>query len=542
MRFSLHFSLKKVSKSEMSFTFQINRDLKFNHDDKLIEKAEQNKPKLIHETIKATRIVEIAEDSTKAFGYKAVDSEKDINKLPEYLLSKDQSLILDFGDHRVGRFSIDIASVGSPMDAPLTLRLKFAEIIAELKADANAYKGWLSSSWIQNEVIHLDELPAKLELPRRYSFRYVELEVLDTSPKWSASFSNPIVVTDSAVSMSDLKKVDIKDPLLKRIDEIGVKTLADCMQDVFEDGPKRDRRLWLGDLRLQALANYETFGNKELVKRCLYLFAGLTCEDGRIVANVFHKPKLVPDDTFLFDYSLFFISTLKDYYDFSHDLEIVKELYPIAIRQLKISLSYLDNRNILKAPEGYMVFIDWSNSIDKEASGQAVIIYVLKQFLFLAELIKDDYATEIKELIEKTTKASLDLLYDKQKHLFTSGEKKEINIASQAWMVLAHVLPDEENKIVMQNAVKELFPVKDIATPYMYHHIALALLEAGLKEDAIALIKHYWGKMVELGADTFWEAFMPQDPNFSPYGSPIVNSYCHAWSCTATYLIRKFNL
>ena len=27
------------------------------------------------------------------------------------------------------------------------------------------------------------------------------------------------------------------------------------MQDVFEDGPKRDRRLWLGDLRLEALAN-----------------------------------------------------------------------------------------------------------------------------------------------------------------------------------------------------------------------------------------------------------------------------------------------
>ena len=526
----------------MSFTFQINRDLKFNHYEKLIKKAEENKPKLIHETIKATKIVEIAEDSTKAFGYKAVDSDKDIDKLPEYLLSKDQSLILDFGDHRVGKFSIDIASVGSPMDAPLTLRLKFAEIIAELKADPSAYKGWLSSSWIQSEVIHLDELPVKLELPRRYSFRYVELDVLDTSPKWSASFSNPTVVTDSAVSMSNLKKVDIADPLLRRIDEVGVKTLADCMQDVFEDGPKRDRRLWLGDLRLQALANYETFGDKELVKRCLYLFAGMTCEDGRIVANVFHKPKLIPDDSFLFDYSLLFISTLKDYYDFSGDLDIVKELYQTAKTQLKISLSYLDERNILKTPECYFVFIDWSNSIDKEASGQAVIVYVLKQFLFLAELMKDEYAKEVKELIEKTTKASLDVFYNKEKHLFTSGANKEINIASQAWMVLAHVLPDEENKLVMQNAIKELFPVKGIATPYMYHHIKLALLEAGLKEDAVALIKNYWGKMVELGADTFWEAFMPEDTNFSPYGSPIVNSYCHAWSCTASYLIRKFKL
>jgi hypothetical protein len=31
------------------------------------------------------------------------------------------------------------------------------------------------------------------------------------------------------------------------------------MQEVFEDGPKRDRRLWLGDLRLQALVNDVTF-------------------------------------------------------------------------------------------------------------------------------------------------------------------------------------------------------------------------------------------------------------------------------------------
>ena len=28
---------------------------------------------------------------------------------------------------------------------------------------------------------------------------------------------------------------------------------------------------WLGDLRLQALANYGTFRNFDLVKRCLYL-------------------------------------------------------------------------------------------------------------------------------------------------------------------------------------------------------------------------------------------------------------------------------
>lgn len=38
----------------------------------------------------------------------------------------------------------------------------------------------------------------------------------------------------------------------------------------------------------------------------------------------------------------------------------------------------------------------------------------------------------------------------------------------------------------------------------------------------------------------FYELFDPQSKNFSPYGSPIINSYCHAWSCTPTYFIRKY--
>ncbi|WP_309121157.1 hypothetical protein [Paenibacillus sp.] len=36
---------------------------------------------------------------------------------------------------------------------------------------------------------------------------------------------------------------------LAAMDRIAVKTLQDCMQTVYEDGPKRDRRLWIGDLR-----------------------------------------------------------------------------------------------------------------------------------------------------------------------------------------------------------------------------------------------------------------------------------------------------
>ena len=53
-------------------------------------------------------------------------------------------------------------------------------------------------------------------------------------------------------------------------------------------------------------------------------------------------------------------------------------------------------------------------------------------------------------------------------------------------------------------------------------------------------MKEYWGKMISLGADTYWEAFEPEHPNFSPYGNAMVNSFCHAWSCTPVWLLNKY--
>lgn len=467
------------------------------------------------------------------------DSEKKIENLSEYGLQRDGKLILDFGDHYVGKFKIDIDQTGSPMDAPLYLKLKFAEMPAELGFRSEDYDGWLSRSWIQEEYVHIDELPATLELPRRYSFRYVELTVVDTSPKWSAVFSNPELTAVSAVDSNDVKIPEQLDDQMKEIYRVGLKTLEDCMQDVFEDGPKRDRRLWIGDLRLQALANYATFDNIELVKRCLYLFAGMTTEEGKVSANVFVRPKVCPDDTFLFEYSLFFISTLYDLYQAHPDLDLVKELYPICKKQMNITLGMFNTNGKLIPDEDYPVFVDWSNEFNKDTAGQGEVIFVLKQFLALAELVGEEKIDSYKQALDKITAYSLENLYNKEKKLFVTGDD-EYNIASQVWMALAKVLPDEENKELMASAVEKLFPVHGIATPYMYHCIVEALYEAGLKEEAEKLMRSYWGKMVELGADTFWEAFDPDQPDYSPYGSPIVNSYCHAWSCTPVYLINKY--
>lgn len=62
-------------------------------------------------------------------------------------------------------------------------------------------------------------------------------------------------------------------------------------------------------------------------------------------------------------------------------------------------------------------------------------------------------------------------------------------------------------------------------TPYLHHYLCEAFLEAGLDELAVEHILKYWGSMVKAGAKTFWEAWDPERPRFSPYGDVHSNSY-----------------
>jgi hypothetical protein len=181
--------------------------------------------------------------------------------------------------------------------------LTFGETLCEVCEPFSDYQGWLSSSWLQQQDLWLDVLPAAVDLPRRYCFRYLKVEVKAVSEKFRLRL-NQIQVNAVTSATQTCPPAVTTDPQLQAIDRVAVLTLKNCMQEVFEDGPKRDRRLWLGDLRLQALVNDVTFAHHDLVRRCLYLFAGHTREDGMVSANVFVQPDVLADDTFLFD-SLF---------------------------------------------------------------------------------------------------------------------------------------------------------------------------------------------------------------------------------------------
>ncbi|WP_236703682.1 alpha-L-rhamnosidase-related protein [Paenibacillus xylanivorans] len=456
---------------------------------------------------------------------------------------KRDSFVLDFGDHLVGYVTLSIQSVGSPQDAPLKLKMTFGEMPCEVAESFDNYNGNISSSWLQEETLYVDVLPAELKLPRRYCFRFLKVEVLDTSRRYQVMFNQASCTTVSSGDDARVEPLPANVPEdIRMMDYIAVKTLRNCMQTVFEDGPKRDRRLWVGDLRLQAQANYYTFKNYDLVKRCLYLFGGMRLEDGTVGACVYEKPNPQVDDINLYDYALLFVACLHDYYEASTDLSTLEELWPIAMEQLEIGLARLDVRGIVRDDSTWWSFTDWQDGLNKQTPAQAVLIYCLRRGKELAGILGLDKERHyIESKIELTVKAALEHLWDDTQCLFVSGETMQISWASQVWMVLAEVMPQEVNRSLMDR-VFEQPPSIGMTTPYMYHHFIEALILAGNYDQAVSQIRAYWGGMVKDGADTFWELYNPADKKLSPYGSFLINSYCHAWSCTPAYFIRKYML
>ena len=501
-----------------------------------VEKAQENDVELKEVKVAPISLVTIGKDE---IGNAVVTEREDIAHMSEKRLKKGDSICLDFGDHHVGYVTLKLNSAGSPQDAPAFLRLKFAEIPQEILDDSNTYEGWISKGWIQEEFIHIDVLPCELKLPRRYAFRYLEVLAIDTSQKFQVVVEAAETTAVSAVSMEDVETLTELPEDLQKIDRASLKTLQDCMQHVFEDGPKRDRRLWIGDLRLQAKANYATFKNLDLVRRCMYLFAGLTRDDGKISACLFTEPVMQADDTFLWDYSLFFISILYDYYKETKDIKTVEELWPAAYRQIELAQDDMED-GVLRDDEPLTAFIDWKEGLNRQAAAQGVWIYCLRQGKELAELLGNkEEVVYIQKLLDNALVDAVRTFWDEEQEVFVSGKERQVSWISQAWMVLADVFDKEKSRKLMLGILENKDAVT-VLTPYAYHHVIEALLHVGEQEKAMELMRTYWGGMIELGADTFWEAFDPADPLASPYGNMQVNSFCHAWSCTPAWLLREY--
>ncbi len=448
-------------------------------------------------------------------------------------INRGEEILFDFGDHFTGYLNISLGNDAliKITDSPVRLHFSFGEFPLEIVTPPEEYKGGLGNGWLQNEERSFVFTPCKARLDRRYSFRYLRIRRTDNAA-FTIKIDSVSVTAVSAVDIQAAPQAPVKNGIYGRIYDMSVKTLKECQQEVFEDGPKRDRRLWIGDLKLQAMTDYGIFRNLDLIKRCIYLFASATGGHGMVAPCIFPDSPPYVDEWIFCDYSLFFISCLYDWHKNTGDLSLVEELYPIAYTQFeRVKEKFIKKEKRIDLN----CFIDWCPGLDKTTALLGVYIYTLKQLKELSELLGKP-AEAITDEIKEAAGILLGC-FDKSTGLFTTPSG-QISYHSQIWAVLSGELTKQEAVSIL-GRIKAYPTELTMRTPYMMHYYIEALYNSGLTSEALSFIKDKWSRMTDAGFDCCPEIFNTENQFESPYNAPEINSACHAWSCTPAYWLKK---
>ena len=204
-----------------------------------------------------------------------------------------------------------------------------------------------------------------------------------------------------------------------------------------------------------------------MVRRCLYLFAGTTLPGGKIGACLFTEPEIQVDDTDMFDYSLFFIPTLLDYYQATGDREALQELAPTAFRQIELAQNYFEENGLVRDSDKLgWCFVDWNLTLNKQARAQGIYLYCVQAAEKIAAVLEDTKLAQQlhSDYMQKRTAA--ELLWDPESGFYVSGDEKQISWASQVWMVLGGAAHGDSQLL----ARLEQADAVPMVTPYMYHN------------------------------------------------------------------------
>ncbi len=506
------------------------------------DKAEKAKPTLIERVYRPLFLVEPKADSSAYQGWR-MEKTEEMSAYYGVSLKQRPCVTVDFGRHMTGHFTFKIKDLYRVQDAPIRMKFTFGEVPAEMALPFDPFPGDLSRAWMQDETITIERTDLEITIPRRISGRYMRIELLGGPRDFDFAMEDMFFTAVS--SAGELVVADLKEgtpDMIRRINDVSLETLRECMQTVYEDGPKRDHRLWVGDLYLESLANRWSFRNFDLTKRCLYLFASLTTDEGLIVSNVFEHPFPHPQvESYMLTYSLLFNTTLLEYLKDTGDYETANDLWVVAKRQIEDALSYVDNDFIFdRTRKDVWLFFDWREGLDENTPIQAAVIFALDQTCELAGMLGKESETEgWKHIRNEMAKAARKHMFDKARGVFFSGKDKQVSVIAQTWMIKSGVIKGKEAQKAIRTALNDPATVMP-GTPYGTHYLIDAMLLCGMYQEAKDYLLYYWGGMVNKGADTFWEAYDPEDDLISPYHFHPLNSYCHAWSCTPTYFIYAY--
>jgi len=334
--------------------------------------------------------------------------------------------------------------------------------------------------------------------------------------------------------------------LLNRIESASVNTLRLNMHSHFEDCPWREQKMYLGDMYVEALACYYTWGEYDYMQKNLTQMAARNRADGWISSG----PGCPRGGSLIVDFPVHFVMELRDYYLFSGDRNTLEALYPQAVKVLENYLNMGLRRKGLVDIGKADSFANWCvinwNDVVKKGECAPLNFLVLRAFAAAADMAEwlnrpNDRAKFVR-IVGPFRRAMDRAFWNPAKGMYRDGRYrgKAIEHYSTETNTLAILsgLPDKRKTRRILKAFREGRLSLETPTAYFNAFVAESLFRSGRTAMALQLIETYWGRMLERGADAFWETLLPRTPDGSH--PPKSVSLCHGWASGPAYLLPAY--
>ena len=436
------------------------------------------------------------------------------------LCSKDgmASIILDYGRELHG--GLKLIDVGQEC-YPKLVRIRFGESVTETcsePCDTAWVMGHSTDDHAMRDFVMKIPRDGSIEIGNT-GFRFVRIDLLEEDVTLEIREATAILRWRDIPYEGSFR---CSDERLERIWQTGAYTTHLNMQEYIWDGIKRDRLVWLGDMHPEMSTVAAVFGHNDVIERSI----DLACEQ-------YPLPGWLNG---MSAYSMWYLIIQYEWYMYTGGKDFI-------LKHSDYITGLVDRIGECVAEDGSenlaeWRFLDWPSS-DRaegvEAGYRALLCIALDDAVKLCQLIGDrDHAERSKEIKARLMKCV-------KPH---SGLKQ-----AAALMALADLMPARQ-------ACDEVVAVggaEGFSTFYGYYMLE-ALAKAGMYQEAMDIIREFWGGMLDLGATTFWEDFnldwaknaygidtMPVEGkddihgDFGAYCYPSFrHSLCHGWASGPT--------
>ncbi len=425
---------------------------------------------------------------------------------------EDASIILDYGRELHGALKL---VVGSGSAANFRMRVRLGESVSEACSEIEG--GTATNDHATRDIVLTVPRYGQIEIGNS-GFRFARIDLLDEA----SLYLKEATAVFRFRNIPYLGKFQCSDNQLNDIWNTGAYTVQLNMQEYIWDGIKRDRLIWLGDMHPETNTISTVFGNEE----SFYASLDLAIEQYPL-PNWFNGMSA---------YSMWYLIIQYDWYRHFGNLDFLKKHanYILGLIDLIDSCVEEDGSEHLSDSR----FLDWPSSPNKEgveAGYRALLCWALQDGRQLCSLLGNDAkAQKCSEIENRLKKKVLPPNYLKQ---------------AAALMAIAGLMEPEK---AAQDFLLPGGP-KGFSTFYGYYMLE-ALAMAGHYEEAMDIIRKFWGGMLNMGATTFWEDFdldwtknAGRIDEFVPEGKDDIHgdfggycyvgyrhSLCHGWASGPT--------